>query len=207
MFKESFFEGMQNQPKKPEGDFIKENPEAIEAEIKEVQTEGEKNKEKMLAEHEEYKKEMEAKENEVRPEIEAEFKNALEALHTKIQGIRNSDKEFPSRDALGELLEKIPLFARMQEGAQNMFLDVLESKKEFKSSDPQVFIAKGMKVLDLFINLAVLKKGGDLWLQERMEKRAAQSEGSSIEKLSDEKPKEVEAEDHNDDSSDTGEPS
>lgn len=203
MFRESFFEGMPNQPKIPEKESPKEESGIIQAENKK----GAEDKEKMLAEFKEHEKEREAKENKVRPEIEAEFKNSLEALHTKIQGVRKSAKEFPSRDTLGGLLEEIPLFARMQDGAQNMFLDVLESKKEFKSPDPQVFVSKGMEVLGLFINIAAIKKGGDLWLQERMEKRAAQSEKSPSKEFSDEKPKEIKTEDYNDNSSDSARPS
>jgi len=145
-------------------------------------------KEKLKLEHEKHEKEMEVKENEVRPEIEAKFRDALESLRTKIQAIQKPDNKFPSRDALGELLEEIPVFAHLEKGAQEMFLDVLVNKKEFRSPDSQVFVAKGMEVLGFFINKAVLKKGGDLWLQERMEKRAAKNEGLQDE----ETPKETE---------------
>lgn len=133
-------------------------------------------KKKWREEFERHGKEMDAKQKEVRPEIEAKFKNALESLHTKIQSIQKPDKKFPSRDALGKLLEEIPVFAQMQEGAKKLLLNSLEIHKEFKSPNPQIFVAKGMELLGFFIDLAAMKKGGDLWLQERMEKREGKSD-------------------------------
>jgi hypothetical protein len=127
-------------------------------------------------EFEKHEKEMEGKEKESRPEIEAKFRDALGLLHTRIQSTKESNKNFPAESELKKLIEGISVFAQMAEGAKKMFVASLQSAKEFKSPDPEVFIEKGMKALELFIHLATLKKGGDAWLQEKSEKRSKENQ-------------------------------
>ncbi len=131
---------------------------------------------------EKHKKEMEEKEKESRPEIEAKFRDALGLLHTRIQSTKESNKSFPPGSELRKLIEGISVFAQMAEGAKKMFVVSLQSVKEFKSPDPEVFIEKGMKSLELFIHLATLKKGGEAWLQERLEKRLEETQPKEAEK-------------------------
>jgi len=130
-----------------------------------------KEKSEVQIEFEKHEKEMEEKEKEVRPEIEEKFRDALGVLHTEIQSTTESKKSFPSESELRKLIEGITVFAQMAEGAKRMFVDALQTAKEFKSPDPEVFINKGMEVLDFFIHTATLKKGGEAWLQEKLEER------------------------------------
>lgn len=134
--------------------------------------EPEKEKSETLTRFEKHKEEMEKIERETKPEIEEKLRDALEVLHSRIQSVQESKKDFPSRTELGDLIEEIPVFARLAEGAKKMFVHALENKKEFRSPDPQIFIKKGMEVLELFIHTATLKKGGEAWLQQKAEQRA-----------------------------------
>lgn len=113
-------------------------------------------------------KEMEKKEEELRPEIEAKFKDALKLLHLRIQLTKESEKSFPSKDKLRELIEGISVFAQMQEGAKQMFVSALQTTKEFRSEDEYVFVEKGMEFMGLFIALEAAKRAGEIWLQEKM---------------------------------------
>lgn len=138
---------------------------------------------KAREEHEQHKKEMEEKEKEVKEEIEKKFRDALESLYNKIQPIKEPDNEFPSGDKLRDLIEEIPLFAQMQEGGKRMFVKSLESDKGFRSPILEVFVEEGMDALSLFIHIAILKEGGNRWLQERQEKREVEAEQPQPEKL------------------------
>lgn len=135
-------------------------------------------KKKSKAEIERIEQEMREEEAAVRPEVEKQFKEALALLHTKIQLARKSEKDFPPRKALGELLEEIPLFAKMEDLAKAMFATALSKGKEFRSPNQATFIQKGIEVLGFHIEIAVLKQGTEKWLQkkerERKEKNPAQ---------------------------------
>ena len=124
-------------------------------------------KSKLQTEFEKHEKEREKIQGEVRPEIEAKFRSGLESLHTKIQ----STEKFPPKDKLEEFIEEIPIFAQLAEGAKNIFIGSLLIKKKFRSPDQEVFVEQGMKSLELFIHTSVLKKGGEIWLQQKMEER------------------------------------
>lgn len=111
------------------------------------------------------------KEAEVRPEVEAQFKDALSLLYLRVQRSREKAQEFPDKDKLRELIEDIPLFAKMYEGAKRMFLAALNREPEFHSADEEEFVNKGIEALDLLIHTATLKQGGDAWQQARAEER------------------------------------
>lgn len=162
MFKESSFEKMQAPEPEPES-----KKEKSEAQIK----------------FEKDKEEMEKIEAAIRPEIEAKFKNALESLYTKIQSIQETKKDFPSRTKLEELIEEIPVFAKLAEGAKKMFIGALQIKKEFRSPNPEVFIEKGMEILGLFIHTETLKRGGEIWLQGRLEQGRLEQRPEGTEKI------------------------
>ena len=166
MFKESSLEKAQEtEPKKEEINTVPETKEEIPPGKKETETQT-----KQRTEFEKHKKEMREKEEEVKPEIEAKFRNALELLHGEIQSVKELNESFPSKDELRKLIERIPIFARMAEGAKTMFTESLVRIKQFHSPEPAVFIEKGMEVLGIIIHFEVLKRGGEAWLQERLEK-------------------------------------
>ena len=123
--------------------------------------------------------EMDEKQKEVTAEIEKRYQEALELLFFKVQPLQKEDKNFlgliPEKK-WRELIEEILLFSKMQEGGKRMFVKSLASNKEFLSSDQEVFIKKGMEVLGIFIHIAILKEGGNRWLQERQVKREAVAE-------------------------------
>jgi len=127
---------------------------------------------------EEIDKEMEEKEKEVKEEIEKKYREALASLFSEVQSLKNSDKnflEFIPEDKWRELIEEIPLFSEMQEGGKRMFIKSLVSNKEFLSPNPEVFIEKGMEVLDIFIHIAILKESSNRLLQERQARREAEA--------------------------------
>ncbi|MBU2109596.1 hypothetical protein KKB71_01385 [Patescibacteria group bacterium] len=165
----SFEKIIEPEPEKKDEEKVQEKP--LEKTSEKTQSE---QQEKLKAESDQKDAEMKQKDAEVRPEIEAKFRDALGTLHTKIQSIQEAGNDFPSKDKLRTLIEGVSVFAQMQEGAKKIFVDALDRKKEFCSPDPMVFIEKGMEVLGIIIHAEVIKKGGDLWLQERMEKRSAE---------------------------------
>jgi len=116
--------------------------------------------------------EMRKEEAEVAPEIEANFRDSLSLLHVRIQLRKSSEKEFPDKKELAELLENIPLFAELEQGAQKIFVTALDKEEDFRSDDEKKFVDKGMEVLDLFIHTAILKKGGDAWLAKKARGRS-----------------------------------
>lgn len=160
-----------------------EKPQIPEPE-KEPQEEIEPKQEKseLQAEFEKDEKEMLKLEREARPEIEAKFRSGLESLHTKIQ----LTEKFPKKDKLREFIEGIPVFAQLEKGAKKMFMGSLLIKKEFRSPDQQIFIEQGMKSLELFIHTSALKKGGDAWLQQKMEQRETNIQPEKVEEKKEE---------------------
>lgn len=132
------------------------------------------------------KKEMEEKEKEVEAEIEKRYREALESLFSNVQSLQKEDKNsiglIPEK-RWRELIEEVPLFSKMQEEGKRMFVKSLVSNKEFLSSDSNVFVEKGMEVLGIFIHIAILKEGGNRWLQERQENREAEAQQPQPEKL------------------------
>ncbi len=185
MFKETFFEEKRIRLETPEEKPIEKSEKEAMAKTENKKEVGDKDK--ISEEFNKSEAEMKEKEKEVRAEIEAKFRKALESLHKEIQSAQESAKEFPSQKELRELIEEIPLFAQMQEGAKNMFVGVLATHKEFRSPDSQVFVNHGMDALKLFIELAIVKEGGNLWLQERAEKIGTEVEKPQTEKT----PKEI----------------
>lgn len=122
--------------------------------------------------------EEEGEEEKVADEIKAKFVNRLARLHARIEIIqcpdgessdkKSSDKEFPDKKKLRELLEEIDLFSEMKEGAKRKFLDALSTAEEFRS-DEKEFINAGLAVLDIIIHLAIRKKLGDARIKRKGE--------------------------------------
>ena len=142
---------------------------AIEKIVEEGQ--GSKPEDGVVSNHEKHTAEMREEEAKVAPEIEAKFRDALTLLYVRIQLRKGPEKEFPDKKELAELLEEIPLFSQMHLGAKKLFLTAFNKAEEFKSNDEEVFIKKGLEVLDLVIHSAILKQGGDAWHERKARER------------------------------------
>ncbi|NQU82567.1 MAG: hypothetical protein HQ539_01330 [Parcubacteria group bacterium] len=162
---------MMPEPVQPED--VPEDVDNTTKEAEEIVTEEQEPKleDEVVSNSEKHNEEMDKEEEKVAAEIESNFRESLALLHVRIQLRKTPEKEFPDKKELTELLEEIGLFSQMELGAKKMFLTALDKDKDLHSEDEEEFIDKGMKVLDILVHTAILKKGGDAWLGKKAEER------------------------------------